>query len=93
MLKRYKDKGLKICVWINPYIAQGTAFFKEGMEKGYLVQRADGRGVKQIDNWQPGMGLVDFTNPEATKWYTNKLCLMPALTASRQTLVRESRLM
>lgn len=73
MLKRYKDKGLKICVWINPYIAQGTAFFKEGMEKGYLVQRADGRGVKQIDNWQPGMGLVDFTNPEATKWYTNKL--------------------
>ena len=73
MLKRYKEKGLKICVWINPYIAQGTGFFKEGMENGYLVQRADGRGVKQIDNWQPGMGLVDFTNPDAVKWYQNKL--------------------
>ena len=35
MLKRYKEKGLKICVWINPYIAQGTAFFREGVEKGY----------------------------------------------------------
>ena len=33
MLKRYHDKGLKICVWINPYIAQGTPFFKEGAEK------------------------------------------------------------
>ena len=73
MLKRYKEKGLKVCVWINPYIAQGTAFFKEGMEKGYLLQRADGMGVKQIDNWQPGMGLVDFTNPDAVKWYQNKL--------------------
>lgn len=73
MLKRYKDRGLRICVWINPYISQGTAFFKEGVKKGYLVKRTDGRGVKQIDNWQPGMGLVDFTNPAAAKWYTQKL--------------------
>ena len=73
MLKRYKERGLRLCVWINPYIAQGTAFFKEGLEKGYLVKRADGKGIKQIDNWQPGMGLVDFTNPAAAKWYTDKL--------------------
>ena len=73
MLKRYKEKGLKICVWINPYIAQGTGFFREGLEKGYLLKRADGRGIKQVDNWQPGMGLVDFTNPEATNWYIAKL--------------------
>lgn len=72
-LQRYHEKGLKICAWINPYIAQGTPFFKEGVEKGYLLKRADGRGVWQTDNWQTGMGLVDFTNPEATKWYTDKL--------------------
>ena len=23
--------------------------------------------------WQPGMALVDFTNPEACKWYQDKL--------------------
>lgn len=73
MLDRYKAKGLKLCVWINPYIAQGTDFFREGMENGYLLQRADGMGVKQVDNWQPGMGLVDFTNPDAVAWYTGKL--------------------
>ena len=33
MLARYKAKGLKICVWINPYIAQNTALFKEGAER------------------------------------------------------------
>lgn len=73
MLKRYHDRGLKNCVWINPYIAQGTPFFKEGAQNGYLVKRADGRGVWQTDNWQAGMGLVDFTNPDACRWYADKL--------------------
>lgn len=73
MLNRYKEKGLKICVWINPYIAQGTKFFREGVKNGYLLKRKDGKGVKQVDTWQPGMGFVDFTNPEAVKWYTDKL--------------------
>jgi alpha-D-xyloside xylohydrolase len=73
MLKRYKDRGLKICVWINPYIAQGTKYFREGVDNGYFVMRADGKGVKQMDHWQPGIGLVDFTNPAAVKWYTDKL--------------------
>ncbi len=74
MLKRYKEeKGLKICVWINPYIAQGTAFFREGAEKGYFLMRKDGKGIKQTDHWQPGMAVVDFTNPAARKWYLDKL--------------------
>lgn len=72
-LRRYHEKGLKICVWINPYIAQGTEFFREGVQNGYLLKRADGRGVWQTDHWQAGMGLVDFTNPEAARWYTDKL--------------------
>ncbi len=74
MFARYKkEKGLKICVWINPYIAQGAPFFREGMEKGYFVMRSDGRGAKQIDFWNPGIALVDFTNPAAKKWYQDKL--------------------
>ncbi len=73
MLARGIRKGLKIDVWINSYIAQGTSFFREGAEKGYLIKRIDGKGVKQIDHWQAGMGIVDFTNPDAVKWYTGKL--------------------
>ena len=37
MLKRYKERGLKICVWINPYIAQNSTLFAEGKEKGYVT--------------------------------------------------------
>lgn len=72
MIKRLKEKGLKICVWINPYIAQESYLFEEGMKGGYFVKRTNG-DVWQWDMWQPGMALVDFTNPEACKWYTSKL--------------------
>lgn len=72
MLTRLKAKGLHICVWINPYIAQKSKLFDEGMEHGYLVRTPQG-DVWQWDRWQAGMGLVDFTNPEAVSWYQSKL--------------------
>jgi alpha-D-xyloside xylohydrolase len=72
MLRRLKEKGLKISVWINPYIAQRSALFAEGAAKGYLLKKRDGT-VWQGDLWQPGMGIVDFTNPEACAWYAGKL--------------------
>jgi alpha-D-xyloside xylohydrolase len=72
MLKRLKARGLKICVWINPYIGQKSPLFKEGMEKGYLLKRPNG-DVWQWDKWQPGQGIVDFTNPAACDWYASHL--------------------
>ncbi|MDK2902190.1 MAG: alpha-D-xyloside xylohydrolase [Clostridiales bacterium] len=72
MLARLKEKGLRICVWINPYIAQKSPLFEEGKENGYLLKRPNG-DVWQWDMWQPGMGLVDFTNPAACEWYCSKL--------------------
>lgn len=72
MLQRLKAKGLKICLWINPYIAELSPLFKEGAEQGYFLKRADGR-VYQVDWWQPGIAFVDFTNPAACQWYQAKL--------------------
>ena len=72
MLGRLKKKGLKICVWINPYIAQKSPLFKEGKEKGYLLRDKKGN-VFQWNRWQAGMALVDFTNPEAALWFQTKL--------------------
>ncbi|HCW53444.1 MAG TPA: alpha-xylosidase [Clostridium sp.] len=72
MLERLKAKDLNICIWINPYIAQESKLFKEGKENGYFIKKING-DVWQYDMWQPGMAIVDFTNPEACKWYSNKL--------------------
>lgn len=72
MLARLKAKGLKICLWINPYIAQRSSLFTEGKEHGYLLRKPNG-DVWQWDRWQAGMGIVDFTNPEACQWFAAKL--------------------
>ena len=72
MLKRLKEKGLGICVWINPYIAQRSALFDEGVANDYFIKNLDG-SVFQCDMWQPGMAIVDFTNPAACEWYASKL--------------------
>jgi alpha-D-xyloside xylohydrolase len=72
MLQRIKAKGLRVCLWINPYISQLSELFDEGSHHGFLLKRSDG-SVYQRDAWQPGMALVDFTNPWAVEWYCSKL--------------------
>lgn len=74
-IARLKSRGLRTCVWINPYVAQASPLFLEGKAKGYYIMRADTPRptVWQWDNWQAGMAVVDFTNPAARDWYTGHL--------------------
>ncbi|UFQ19143.1 MULTISPECIES: alpha-xylosidase [Streptomyces] len=72
MLRRLRERGLRVSVWINPYIAQKSALFEEARAAGYLVRRPGG-DIWQWDLWQPGMALVDFTDPAAREWYADKL--------------------
>jgi alpha-D-xyloside xylohydrolase len=72
MLARLKSKGLKISLWINPYIGQASPLFDEGKTGGYFLKRHDG-SVWQWDLWQAGNAIVDFTNPAARDWFKSKL--------------------
>ena len=92
-LRRLKERGLRISIWINPYIAQKSALFEEGMCKGFLLKKANG-DVWQWDRWQAGMGLVDFTNPETVNWYKEQLrrLIRTAWTASKLISGSASRL-
>jgi len=37
-----KEYNVKVCAWINPYIAQRADIFKEGCQKGYFLKRPNG---------------------------------------------------
>lgn len=78
LLKKLHDRGLKICVWINSYIGQKSPLFEEGAKNGYFIKNEDG-SVWQWDRWQAGIAIVDFTNPEATKWYQGYLKKLVAM--------------
>jgi alpha-D-xyloside xylohydrolase len=69
-IRRMKEAGLanKISVWTNPYVGQASPVFKYAADKGYLLKRTNG-DIWQWDLWQTGMGIVDFTNPEACTWF------------------------
>ena len=75
MLRGLKEKGFKVCLWINPYVTIKTEMFKEGDAKGYFVKDKSGKSYL-ADLWHGLLSLcaiVDFTNPEATKWYQEKV--------------------
>ncbi|MDR0950640.1 MAG: alpha-xylosidase [Candidatus Ancillula sp.] len=72
LIQRLHDKGLKVCVWINPYIGQKSPLFKVGKDNGYFIKHKDD-SVWQWDLWQAGNAIVDFTNPEAVQWYQSLL--------------------
>ena len=72
LIDKIHDRGIRVCVWINPYIGQKSSSFSEAAESGYLLKRPNG-DIWQTDLWQAGMGIVDFTNPAAYKWYQDKL--------------------
>ncbi|KAL3467403.1 glycosyl hydrolases family 31-domain-containing protein [Aspergillus heterothallicus] len=71
-LKRLKERGLKLSIWINPYVGQASPLFEIGKKEGYFIKRTDG-SVWQWDLWQAGMAVIDFTNPAAASWYAGHL--------------------
>lgn len=78
LLAKLHERGLKVCVWINPYIGQKSPLFEEGAKNGYFIKRKDG-SVWQWDKWQAGMAIVDFTNPDAVAWYQGYLRKLVAM--------------
>ena len=45
MLQRLKGEGLRISVWINPYIAQASPLFAEAASRGYLLRQRGWHGL------------------------------------------------
>ena len=67
-----EERNIKPCFRLNSYIAQRSPLFDEAKELGYMIKKPNG-DVWQWDEWQSGMGIVDFTNPDAYKWFQDKL--------------------
>ena len=77
-LRRLHEKGLGVCVWINPYISQRAGIFDECAGKGWFLHNPDG-SVFQCDLWQPGMAIIDFTNPKAYQWFGEQIRKLAAM--------------
>lgn len=84
LFARVRELGFNTCFWMTPFInvvnvqdmkgidAGPTSTFAEAAKHGYLVTGSDGEPV--ITDWWKGKGaLIDFTNPDAVKWWQGQL--------------------
>ena len=76
MVSDWAEDGVKPLIYFNPYIANLTDIleadrqnlFKEGHEGGYFVKNSHGE-VYLINSLSINFAIVDFTNPNACKWF------------------------
>ena len=66
MIADLKQQGFHISLWQYTYMTSKNDLWKEMVEKGYYVKNDSGR-------LPPEDATIDFTNPEAVKWYQGKL--------------------
>ena len=66
MITDLKQQGFHISLWQYTYMSSKNDLWKEMVEKGYYVKNDSGR-------LPPEDATIDFTNPEAVKWYQGKL--------------------
>lgn len=74
MIERLHQNGFRLSLWQLPYVERGsvsTEVYDRGVRDGYFAAEPSG-------DLRFRHGLIDFSNPEAVKWYQEEL-LRPLL--------------
>ena len=72
MLQGLAQQGFKVCLWEQPFVPVSSSMYREGAEKGYFVRDREGNILLIHDFEEKETAVVDFTNPEAVRWYQDK---------------------
>jgi len=71
MIARLKQQGFRIITIEEPYLTTCSRNYDEASSKGYLAKRYDG-STYTFDFWPGECALLDFSNPAARNWWTEK---------------------
>ena len=70
MIDQLGRQGFKFTVWQSPYVLKGTWAWDEAIEKGYLAKSPKAPFIF-VGAFEARP--IDFTNPEASRWYRDRL--------------------
>ena len=71
MIARLKERHLRLCLWIAPYVPTGSSLYEEGLSQGFFLRDANGVPVVNegpMNFWSVPFVYVDFTNPGEAAW-------------------------
>jgi alpha-D-xyloside xylohydrolase len=86
-LAKIKAFGLRICVWVYPYVSVHSPRYAEMARRGYFLAKDDGSGDPYVFDWDadpatspfgsvltrlPPSSIVDFTHPEAYAFWRDQ---------------------
>ena len=71
MIRHLKENGIRLSLWIFPYINENSKYFEEAAKKGYLIKNQKGEPCRfyATATSDTKVGCFDFTNPEFLAWY------------------------
>jgi alpha-D-xyloside xylohydrolase len=69
MISDLRKEGFRISLWQYPYFTPKNELYEEAVTKGYVVKNQGG-SLPFED------AVLDFSNPEAVKWYQDKLAAL-----------------
>ena len=69
--KKWRANGFRTCLWVNPYLPEGTEIYDYAKERDYILKSTSG-GLARLSHGEP-VGMIDFSNPEARDWWKGKL--------------------
>jgi alpha-D-xyloside xylohydrolase len=71
MIAALKEYGIKLSLWIWPYIPHGCEKYEEALSKGYLVMTSKGTPAlfHPTAAKDRTVAAFDFTNPSMREWY------------------------
>lgn len=86
-LAKIRAFGVRICVWVYPYVSIHSARYAGLARRGYFLKKRDGSGEPYVFEWDadpgtspfgsvltplPPSSIVDFTNPEAYAFWRDE---------------------
>ncbi|KAM4578557.1 myogenesis-regulating glycosidase-like [Fundulus diaphanus] len=73
MFKKLLKDGFQVSLWTHPFINYDSINFGVALEKGLFVREPSGELPALVRWWNGIGGILDFSNPEASKWFLTQL--------------------
>jgi len=73
MVDAIHEMGCLATLWVYPFINYESENYDYAKNKNYLVMDPDGDKPAEIRWWDGEGGLLDISNPEAKRWFNEKL--------------------
>ena len=66
MIRDLRAQGFRISLWQLPYFTPTNSLYREAIARGYVVRNSRGNAATED-------AIIDFSNPEAVRWYQQLL--------------------